>query len=362
MRVTRKAVYVFSWAILSVLIHPLLAQPAASRYTYFSGTIGTVPVIMHLHQYGNKVSGYYYYQKQQQPIPCIGTVSKDSLRLTAWLGSAIDEAFDGTWKAGQFQGKWTNNAKQSGLTFNLQASAAKSDQFVYIYTEGSKKLIENKGKTEVPAADYLEGTIWPTERMAAGQEALTGVIRKKLKIPDGATPGNVFLQRRKAYLAAYVKENAGVSQKEMLESVGQYSQSSQSNLQLVYWSDQYAVLALSSYEYTGGAHGNYGTDYTTVDLKTGKVVSLADILTPVGRQKLPALLAANFRKQYAVKPSETLQQAGLFDNSIKPNGNFYVTGTTLTFCYTPYEIGPYAMGEIQIPIPLSQLAGGLVKP
>jgi len=62
-------------------------------------------------------------------------------------------------------------------------------------------------------------------------------------------------------------------------------------LLLAYWSDQLAVLAQSTYEYTGGAHGNYGTSYTTVDLKTGKVLSLSNILTPAGKQK-PTCIAS----------------------------------------------------------------------
>jgi len=73
------------------------------------------------------------------------------------------------------------------------------------------------------------------------------------------------------------------------------------------------------------------------------------------------LLVSNFRKQYGVKTTETLQDAGLFDKTIKPNDNFYLTSTALTFCYTPYEIGPYAMGQIWISIPLGQLAGALAR-
>jgi len=219
-------------SILSVVIllaSTLSAQPVASRYTYFSGTIGSIPIVMHLHQYGDNVAGYYYYQKQQQPIYCRGTVVKDSLHIIAYMGIAIDESFEGIWKAGQVTGKWINNANKSSLPLKLQADAARSDQFMYIFTEGTKKLIEGKGKTEVPEAEYVEGTIWPTERMGANQDKLTSIIRKELKLAEGNTPGNAFLQRRKAFMAAYVKENAGVSQKELLESVGSHSQSSQSN-------------------------------------------------------------------------------------------------------------------------------------
>lgn len=327
--------------------------PVASRYSWLSGTIGTVPITMHLHQYGKNVVGYYYYNKQQQPISCRGTVEKDSLHLSAYLGSSIDETFAGIWKASQVSGKWLNSQTNKSLSFALQVDAAKSAQFTYVFVTGSK--IPAKGKADGPQAEYVEGTIWPTD---PGNK-LTAAIRKQADIAANTSPGAAFLKRKNAFLADYVKETTSVSQKELTESGGMYSRSTDSNLILAYLTDQLAVLASSTYEYTGGAHGNYGTAYSTIDLKTGKVLNLSDILTPAGKQKLPALLAANFRKQYGVKPNESLESAGLFEKQIKPNDNFYLTATNLTFCYNPYEIGPYAMGQVFISIPLSQLDGVL---
>jgi len=63
---------------------------------------------------------------------------------------------------------------------------------------------------------------------------------------------------------------------------------------------------------------------------------------------LQSLLERNFRKQNNLQPTDSLTTAGLFENEIKPNDNFYVTGKGIDFAYTPYEIGPYAMGEIEI--------------
>jgi hypothetical protein len=107
-------------------------------------------------------------------------------------------------------------------------------------------------------------------------------------------------------------------------------------------------LAFNVYAYTGGAHGNYGTVYTSYNITQNKKLELSDILNAAGIAKLQLLLERNFRKQNNLQPTDSLAAAGLFENEIKPNDNFYVAGKGIVFAYTPYEIGPYAMGEIEI--------------
>jgi hypothetical protein len=53
--------------------------------------------------------------------------------------------------------------------------------------------------------------------------------------------------------------------------------------------------------------------------------------------------------------TDSLQKAGLFENKIDTTDNFYITQNGIGFVYMPYEIGPYAMGEIEIFIPFFEL-------
>ncbi len=99
--------------------------------------------------------------------------------------------------------------------------------------------------------------------------------------------------------------------------------------------------------------------YTSYDLANKKVFSLPDIVTAPGIKTLSKLLESNFRKQYGVKPGESLASAGLFENIIKPNDNFYVTERGLMFTYNPYEIGPFAMGTIPIFVPFTSFQSDL---
>ncbi|MBO9572818.1 MAG: DUF3298 domain-containing protein, partial [Chitinophagaceae bacterium] len=107
--------------------------------------------------------------------------------------------------------------------------------------------------------------------------------------------------------------------------------------------------------YTGGAHGNYGTTFTVISLAKNKKLKLSDIIPESKQPQLNQLLEKNFRLQYNLKPTDKLTEGGLFENSIKANDNFYVTGKGIGFNYTPYEIGPYVMGEINIFIPFTDL-------
>ena len=83
------------------------------------------------------------------------------------------------------------------------------------------------------------------------------------------------------------------------------------------------------------------------------------MLTTAGQANLPLLLKKYFRKNYNLDANDSLKEAGLFEEKIKPNNNFYITGKGLGFSYSPYEIGPYAMGEINIFIPFSELTTSL---
>jgi hypothetical protein len=126
-------------------------------------------------------------------------------------------------------------------------------------------------------------------------------------------------------------------------------------LMILFQTSKLVTLAFDNYAYTGGAHGNYGTEFKVLDLTKNKSLALADILTEGGIAKLQPKLEASFRKQFNLQPGDSLTDGGLFENKIEPNDNICVTGSGLEFVYNPYEIGPYAMGEIELFIPFTEL-------
>ena len=165
----------------------------------------------------------------------------------------------------------------------------------------------------------------------------------------------LFLKRKKDFLNTYVSDNKEVNDAELKEASMAYNLDEDSKMLIAFQSSKMMVFAFTFYSYTGGAHGNYGTSYTSVDLTSNKVLALDQVITESGKRQLQNLLEKNFRKQFNLKPTDSLTEGGLFENKIEPNENFYVTGKGIGFCYNPYEIGPYAMGEVNIFIPFSDL-------
>jgi hypothetical protein len=131
-----------------------------------------------------------------------------------------------------------------------------------------------------------------------------------------------------------------------------YNLSEEDQLQIAYFDKNLFVVSRFGYSYTGGAHGNYGTGFSVYDLKNKERLKLSDVLTEAGIKILPEILEKNFRKQYKVEDTQSLSEYGLFDDTIHVNENFILTPGCMVFDYVPYEIGPYAAGEIKIYIPM----------
>lgn len=117
----------------------------------------------------------------------------------------------------------------------------------------------------------------------------------------------------------------------------------------------YIQLECSYADYTGGAHGNYGTSKFIIDRTTGKQLTVSDLVTST--RELNKLVEKYLRKAYKIPNGQRLDEFGLFENAIEANNNFYfdAKNNTLCFDYNPYEIGPYSMGMVSVPIDIDAL-------
>ena len=175
---------------------------------------------------------------------------------------------------------------------------------------------------------------------------------------DNADLATIFAEQKMSFIDGYLNEHTGVPDSEIVAFPSAYSLAQNQYVGVCYQSNKILSLYNFVYSYTGGAHGNYGTSYTSINLANGKKIKLEDALLPGQKAKLNALLEKHFRKSRNVKPGESLSEVGgLFENKIEANNNFYLTGKGIVFSYTPYEIAPYAAGEIQVFIPFSDMKG-----
>ena len=124
----------------------------------------------------------------------------------------------------------------------------------------------------------------------------------------------------------------------------------------------YVSIAISENAYAGGAHPNTSTLYVTLDVTTGRSVSLDALLAPGGRDTLTAIGERLFRLKRHLSPGARLDSAGFWfeDNTFRLNENFALGTAGLIFTFNQYEIAPYATGPTEIVLPYRDLQGILL--
>ena len=128
------------------------------------------------------------------------------------------------------------------------------------------------------------------------------------------------------------------------------------------------VYGIERYVYMGGAHGLETRNYYNFDLKTGKTLMEADLFKPNYKSELAELLkkriveeSKEMKETKETEPILSLEDTDFWTDSIKPNGNFYITDESINYVFNPYEIAPYYMGQTEVTIPFNRLKN-ILKP
>ena len=118
--------------------------------------------------------------------------------------------------------------------------------------------------------------------------------------------------------------------------------------------DDILSLYVDYYQYTGGAHGITNRQAYNIDLKTGKLLPLAELFKPGYDYK--TVIDKEINRQIALDP-DTYFEGDMGFNGIAPEHNYYLEGDNLVIYYNQYEIAPYAAGICEFKIPLTLLDG-----
>lgn len=120
--------------------------------------------------------------------------------------------------------------------------------------------------------------------------------------------------------------------------------------------DTLLIYSITRYNFTGGAHGIYGTDFHIYSRATGMELRLADLLSEQQIEALDGLIREKLYLQHEVTDDKGLETAGFFPDDITPSENFDIAEDgTITFYYNPYEIGCYALGGVEVSISPEEL-------
>lgn len=131
----------------------------------------------------------------------------------------------------------------------------------------------------------------------------------------------------------------------------------------------YLSLKHQFYEFTGGAHGNHALFLFSIDSRTGKKITLEDIIKPENKEDFLKNAHQSFIKDNGLKPKQSLQSQGYWFEPTRENGqenwrldddfyvpdNFYIDQHGLHFAYQTYEIAPYVFGHPQFTMNWSSL-------
>ena len=117
------------------------------------------------------------------------------------------------------------------------------------------------------------------------------------------------------------------------------------------------TVKVETYAYTGGAHPNSSLSFYTFDRKTGRMLTLNDMVEDT--TALLGLLEQTFRKQQKIEPNANLEEEGYFlrDGRFFLPANVGTSSNGLIFYYNPYEIAAYAVGPVEVTIPYEKLNG-----
>ncbi len=118
------------------------------------------------------------------------------------------------------------------------------------------------------------------------------------------------------------------------------------------------VVVLGNYEYYyGAAHGGGTTETYNIDLHTGKILGLSDILQAGYGKDLKRIAEQIFIAENGAEGWDFTPGNG--DFALAHNISFTRKG--MVFVYDAYEIGPYAAGSPSICIPWKQLKKLLIE-
>ena len=110
----------------------------------------------------------------------------------------------------------------------------------------------------------------------------------------------------------------------------------------------YVTLQSEGYEYgAGAAHGMPWSFYLTFDLKNKRLLTLDDIITKAGKNKVLQMIKKELRDEYS--------EFGLSTEIGFPGNDPALTEKGVVFTYGAYEIGPYAMGMPEVCLPYSKV-------
>ncbi|MBS1589526.1 MAG: DUF3298 domain-containing protein [Bacteroidetes bacterium] len=320
-------------------------------YMRLEGAIANQPVVLHLEKLGDRFQAIYSYNSIGQWIPlAVDSSVKDSLYLSEqipgnnWSETQLPAS---TWrcllKNGILQGEWLSSDHKKSFPFTLKESyPIGSIKFAMMGFSDSAKGLPQAAETPVAESDFMF-VVAPHNDWLNKQICNILNIDSNLSFKDGVNKSNT------QYFADYRDQLKDI---DSLRPIETFNYARYQTIMPVYNDRNLITLQNDFYEFSGGAHGNYGTLFHTYDLINKKELKLSDLIQ-IDSITLQPIVERAFREQYRIKVKNLSQV--LFDPHLATTDNFYITNKGIGFLYNPYEVASYAQGQINVFVPFSAL-------
>lgn len=262
------------------------------------------------------------------------------------------------------------------LLAGCSGSASETESAVETAAETQSSEADSTGEAEEPSQETETGA-GASETESSKEGPLHPVLKSRTESEydeDGSLlclvtwqePGirDEGYEELKAALEAYAAsraESAAAAHDELLPAAEEgkalmeegafYGYTSDSSIEILRADDKVFSFSDTIYSFTGGAHGNGGSEQRVYDVRTGEELSLSDIVAD--RAALETFVVDYLEENYG---SEDMLLEGWEDAvaaafSGDLEHSFGLTPEGIRISFDPYEIGPWALGTVTVDVP-----------
>lgn len=221
-------------------------------------------------------------------------------------------------------------------------------------TENDLKICENQKCPEI-TINYL---------VIFGKDAIADQINKKI---NNFIIESLMFEEDSSKIAKSIDEAATNFAKVYFEDKSNFPDmaadySAEISVSEIYNSPTLISFEMRQYLYTGGAHGFGSTSFLNIDPKTGKELTLDELVK--NKEKFNAFAEKEFRKQQNIHKDQSINEPGFWfeEDEFHLPETVGFTSDSLIFVYNQYDIASYADGQIELKIALTDAAPFLNKP
>ena len=346
--------------IATLLLSQALAQLSIPKkaYWHLQGSIGTVVSGMNLVKINDSLYGSISFTRNGdeiifssfepgKPLDLSGRMDATGNFQLRPFGSEYPCLKGQLLNAVSFKGEFNEGRDKKNLHFDFsEIYKAGSVQF-NVYALNQVTALVRKQKS--PAGKVSMAVLSPME---SGNTFVSDSLRKIiLKAFDnsgysGNNPDTLLARNAGMFSRDYMNANKDLYKQ--MPDAGALNWQLLRFMHIVTNENHILCFYILNYAFSGGAHGLETLDYQNVNLKTGAVIRLADIMPEGRKSDLSILLTKKLKQMNSIPSSGKLSENGYFVNEIQPGENFYLTPAGIGFVYNHYDVAPYSFGATDI--------------